>query len=295
MLDHFGEGLALCGLGDVCAQAKRGEPAALELFECAPVHREPLAELDHAGVCEGVDRPGSFAEQDGATAAIGSVEVITVDVVVAQGGRNLLGDQYGINLAEIKDAGTSGLLFGGAFGGAARGARAVADAGGIKNVLSGMKLDGLRLRPAIDQMGKRRTWELYRAKNSEAMAPPAKPGDDVLPSGHPVYHGKQTTTIGYDDLTLANLERVAREPGVHDVVVHGTKKGVFLPGHMNPAGSVRTSTAVSPHHIVEAIRNNPHFDGALSGWSPANRGQAQNLSASLSPMSWESLCTLRPT
>ncbi len=75
-----------------------------------------------------------------ATAAIGSVEAITVDVVVAQGGRNLLGDQHGINLAEIKDAGTSGLLFGGAFGGA----KAVADAGGIKNVLGHMKLDGLR-------------------------------------------------------------------------------------------------------------------------------------------------------
>ncbi|MFD7106750.1 WXG100-like domain-containing protein [Streptomyces celluloflavus] len=78
-----------------------------------------------------------------ATAAIGGIEAITVDVVVAQGGRNLLGDQRGINAAEIKDAGVSGMLLGGAVGGAARGVKAVADAGGIKNVLGGMKLDGL--------------------------------------------------------------------------------------------------------------------------------------------------------
>ncbi|MFF3275411.1 hypothetical protein ACFYWU_31425 [Streptomyces chrestomyceticus] len=67
-----------------------------------------------------------------ATAAIGSVEAITVDVVVAQSGRNLLGDQKGINLTEMKDAGTSGLLLGGTFGGAARGARATGEAGGVK-------------------------------------------------------------------------------------------------------------------------------------------------------------------
>ncbi|WP_206505772.1 hypothetical protein [Streptomyces chrestomyceticus] len=74
-----------------------------------------------------------------ATAAIGSVEAITVDVVVAQSGRNLLGDQKGINLTEMKDAGTSGLLLGGTFGGAARGARAIGEAGGVKNVLGNMK------------------------------------------------------------------------------------------------------------------------------------------------------------
>ncbi|KUL37472.1 hypothetical protein ADL22_21155 [Streptomyces sp. NRRL F-4489] len=78
-----------------------------------------------------------------ATAAIGGISAITVDVVVAQGGRNLLGDQHGINAAEIKDAGVSGMLMGGAFGGAARSAQAVADAGGVKNVLGNMKLDGL--------------------------------------------------------------------------------------------------------------------------------------------------------
>ncbi|MFG2528987.1 WXG100 family type VII secretion target [Streptomyces sp. NPDC048516] len=78
-----------------------------------------------------------------ATAAIGGIEAITVDVVVAQGGRNLLGEQHGINLAEIKDAGTSGILLGGALGGAGRAAKAVGDAGGFKNAFGKMNLDGL--------------------------------------------------------------------------------------------------------------------------------------------------------
>ncbi|TBO55282.1 WXG100 family type VII secretion target [Streptomyces kasugaensis] len=78
-----------------------------------------------------------------ATAAIGGIEAITVDVVVAQGGRNLLGDQRGINLAEIKDAGVTGVLLGGALGGAGRAAKAVGDAGGVKNAFGKMKLDGL--------------------------------------------------------------------------------------------------------------------------------------------------------
>ncbi|MFF4602033.1 DNA/RNA non-specific endonuclease [Streptomyces sp. NPDC001339] len=79
-----------------------------------------------------------------ATAAIGGIEAITVDVVVAQGGRNLLGDQKGINLQEVKDAGVSGLVLGGALGGAGRTAKAVGDAGGIKNIVS--HLDGLNLK-----------------------------------------------------------------------------------------------------------------------------------------------------
>ncbi|MEU7229517.1 hypothetical protein [Streptomyces chrestomyceticus] len=51
-----------------------------------------------------------------ATAAIGSVEAITVDVVVAQAGRNLLGDQKGIDLHEVTESGLAGGALGGAFG-----------------------------------------------------------------------------------------------------------------------------------------------------------------------------------
>ncbi|MEU4205538.1 hypothetical protein AB0F64_37200, partial [Streptomyces sp. NPDC026294] len=106
-------------------------------------HRAIVAAASTAGVAVSA----TVAEIAGtvlATAAIGGVEAITVDVVVAQGGRNLLGEQKGINLAEIQDAGTSGLLLGGAFGGAARGARAIGEAGGVKNVLGHMKLDSFR-------------------------------------------------------------------------------------------------------------------------------------------------------
>ncbi|MFI1742413.1 WXG100 family type VII secretion target [Streptomyces sioyaensis] len=271
---------ALDKYADQVAEAKKKIEHELEIAGAVLVAGTALAlftggisEVAAAGATEaivaaastaGVAVSATVAEIAGtvlATAAIGGIEAITVDVVVAQGGRNLLGDQQGINLQEVNDAGVTGVLLGGAFGGAARTAKAVGDAGGFKMVLADIKLDGLRLRPAIDQMGKRRTWQLYHAKKSDAMAPPMKPGDDALPSGHPVYHGNQTTTIGYDDLTLSNLERVAREPGIHDAVVHGTKKGVFLAGRMNPAGEVRISYPVSPHHVAEALRNNPNYDG----------------------------------
>ncbi|WP_274916960.1 WXG100 family type VII secretion target [Streptomyces sp. WZ-12] len=104
------------------------------------------ATLEAAAAAAGVAVSATITEIAGtvlATAAIGGIEAITVDVVVAQGGRNLLGDQHGINLAEAKDSAVSGVLLGGAVGGAARGIKAVADAGGVKNVLGGMKLEGL--------------------------------------------------------------------------------------------------------------------------------------------------------
>ncbi|MFB7630703.1 WXG100 family type VII secretion target [Streptomyces sp. NPDC056149] len=273
---------ALDKFADQIAEAKKKIEHELEIAGAVLVAGTALAvftggisEVAAAGATEaivaaagtaGVAVSATVAEIAGtvlATAAIGGIEAITVDVVVAQGGRNLLGDQKGINLAEAKDAGVAGVLLGGALGGAARTAKAAGEVGGFKTAFKEAEFDGLQLRPAIDQMGKRRTWQLYHAKKSDAMAPPAKPGDDALPSGHPVYHGEQTTTIGYDGLTLSNLERVAREPGVHDVVVHGTKKGVFLAGHMNPAGEARISYPVSPHHVVEAIRNNPNYDGGI--------------------------------
>ncbi|MGY0486487.1 hypothetical protein [Streptomyces sp. WG-D5] len=48
---------------------------------------------------------------------------------------------------------------------------------------------------------------------------------------------------------------------MHDVVVHGDVKEAFIVGHVNPAGVDRITTEVSPHQIVEAIRNNPRHDG----------------------------------
>ncbi|MDQ1007438.1 hypothetical protein QFZ82_001923 [Streptomyces sp. V4I23] len=82
-------------------------------------------------------------------------------------------------------------------------------------------------------MGKRRTWELLQSEESKVPVPPRVPRDHELISGDPVYFGKRTTTIGYDERTLGNSQRVARESGKHDVIVHGTNQGVFLPGRMN--------------------------------------------------------------
>ncbi|MEU2156668.1 putative T7SS-secreted protein [Streptomyces sp. NPDC019396] len=113
----------------------------------------------------------------------------------------------------------------------------------------------------FDDMGKRRTWNLFRSEESKIPVPPRTPGDHALISGDPVYFSKHTTTIGYDDRTMANLNRVAREPGKHDVFIHGTNRGVFLPGQMNSAGNVLMDFEVHPTHISDAIRSNPHYDG----------------------------------
>ncbi|GAB7032572.1 hypothetical protein AB0G35_29805 [Streptomyces sp. NPDC021749] len=153
---------ALDKYADQVAEAKKKIEHELEIAGAVLVAGTALAvftggisEVAAAGATEaivaaassaGIAVSATVAEITGtvlATAAIGGIEAITVDVVVAQGGRNLLGDQHGINLAEIKDAGVSGVLLGGAFGAAGRGAKAIADASGAKNVLGKMELDGL--------------------------------------------------------------------------------------------------------------------------------------------------------
>ncbi|MCH0561414.1 hypothetical protein I3F55_32960 [Streptomyces sp. MUM 16J] len=67
--------------------------------------------------------------------------------------------------------------------------------------------------------------------------------------------------MGYDERTLNNLQRVARIPGVHDVVIHGDNKGMFIPGRVNASGKVLTNYEVHPNHIVDAIRENPNYHG----------------------------------
>ncbi|MFD7669153.1 WXG100 family type VII secretion target [Streptomyces sp. NPDC059788] len=138
---------ALDKFADQIAEAKRKIEHELEIAGAVLVAGTALAlftggisEVAAVGATEaivaaagtaGVAVSATVAEIAGtvlATAAIGSVEAITVDVVVAQGGRNLLGEQHGINVAEIRDAGVFGLVLGGAFGGAARGVRAVREA-----------------------------------------------------------------------------------------------------------------------------------------------------------------------
>ncbi|MGW5049142.1 WXG100-like domain-containing protein [Streptomyces griseoluteus] len=191
-----------------------------------------------------------------ATAAIGGVESVTVDLAVAQPVATATGESKGFSLDEASHAARDGMLFGGMFGGAGSAARVTAEAGGFEEVFGGsLRLDTA----AMDQMGKSRTWRLLQSEDSTVGVPPAKPGDYTLVSGDPVYYGRNTTTVGYDRATLNNLERVRRLPGVHDVVVHGTDKGVFITGRLNASGKNLTDFEVHPNHIVDAITNNPHY------------------------------------
>ncbi|MGW9175597.1 WXG100 family type VII secretion target [Streptomyces decoyicus] len=151
---------ALDKFADQIAEAKRKIEHELEIAGAVLVAGTALAlftggisEVAAAGATEaivaaagtaGVAVSATVAEIAGtvlATAAIGGIEAITVDVVVAQGGRNLLGDQKGINVAEMQQAGVAGLLMGGAFGGAGRAARAFKDSGGLRNVFHGLDMD----------------------------------------------------------------------------------------------------------------------------------------------------------
>ncbi|MFF5013969.1 WXG100 family type VII secretion target [Streptomyces sp. NPDC001165] len=192
------------------------------------------------------------------TAAFAGIESVTVDLAVTQPVSIALGESKGFSLDEASQAATEGMLYGGMFGAAGGTARVVADSGGFEAVFG----NSLRLNSAaLDEMGKARYWKLLRSEDSKVPVPPTKPGDFELVSGDPVYFGKGTTTIGYDERTLNNLQRVARMPGVHDVVVHGTNEGVFLPGRINTAGRTITDFEVHPNHIVDAIRSNPNYHG----------------------------------
>ncbi|MFE7611643.1 WXG100 family type VII secretion target [Streptomyces celluloflavus] len=135
---------ALDKYADQVAEAKKEIEHELEIAGAVLVAGTALAiftggisEVAAAGATEaivaaassaGIAVSATVAEIAGtvlATAAIGGIEAITVDVVVAQGGRNLLGDQKGINLTEATEAGLMGGALGGVLGGAARGVRAV--------------------------------------------------------------------------------------------------------------------------------------------------------------------------
>lgn len=190
-----------------------------------------------------------------ATAAIGGLESITVDLAVTQPVAIATGESKGLSLDEVSDSARYGMEFGGAFGAGGSTVRIVAENGGVESLFNGFRLNSA----ALDEMGKSRTWKLIQSPDSKIPAAPARAGDYELVSGDPVYYGKNTTTVGYDNATLNNLERVRRIPGVHDVIVHGTDRGVFAAGRLNAAGKNLTDFEVNPHHIVDAIRSNPEY------------------------------------
>ncbi|MEU1827241.1 putative T7SS-secreted protein [Streptomyces abikoensis] len=74
--------------------------------------------------------------------------------------------------------------------------------------------------------------------------------DSGIPAGAPVTHSETGTLIGSDGASVRNLRNVLNM-GEHDVVAHGTTDG-FL---QLPGGNVNGG------QIVDAITNNPYYDG----------------------------------
>ncbi|PJE98245.1 hypothetical protein CUT44_08225 [Streptomyces carminius] len=68
-------------------------------------------------------------------AAFGGIETVAVDLAVAQPMRIHAGLQDGLNLAQAREAGMYGTLFGGTFGAAGSGVRGLHDAGGFRSAI----------------------------------------------------------------------------------------------------------------------------------------------------------------
>jgi hypothetical protein len=112
-------------------------------------------------------------------------------------------------------------------------------------------------RGGLDEMGRRSDW---RDPAAHPQAPTRVP-DSRLPAGDPVYHGPNSTAVGYDPATMRNFDAVRPEPGMHDVVVHGERNGLFRPGLIGADGAAHPANFTHPSQIAEAVRHNPHYDG----------------------------------
>ena len=110
-----------------------------------------------------------------------------------------------------------------------------------------------------DVMGRRSDW--VDRDPGKHPRNPARPPDSQLPSGDPVYHGPDSTAVGYDSRTMTNFDRVRPEPGYHDVVVHGERNGLFRPGVVGEDGADHPANHTHPNHIAEAVRGNPGYTG----------------------------------
>ncbi|MGW4502744.1 WXG100 family type VII secretion target [Micromonospora sp. NPDC004336] len=108
-----------------------------------------------------------------------------------------------------------------------------------------------------DRMGRRRDW----ANPEDRPAAPQRPPDSLLPAGDPVYHTDHSTVIGYDARTMRNMEKVLPLEGHHDVVVHGTDKGFFVPGKVSAEGADMNGVPTSATQIVTALKENPAYSG----------------------------------
>ncbi|MFH9944577.1 RHS repeat-associated core domain-containing protein [Streptomyces murinus] len=112
-----------------------------------------------------------------ATAAIGGIESVTVDLAVTQPVSIATGESKGFNLDEVSDSAVSGMEFGGLLGGGGAVARAAGDAGGFRALFDfdGVRIPGARAVPTeIDGLGANlRTGEESAASDARQAA-----GDD---------------------------------------------------------------------------------------------------------------------
>lgn len=74
--------------------------------------------------------------------------------------------------------------------------------------------------------------------------------DNAIPAGDPVTHGPTATLIGSDGPSVRNFQNVLNA-GEHDVVAHGSRDGFLEMADGN----------VNAGQIVDAVRNNPNYNG----------------------------------
>ncbi|MES9906171.1 MAG: LysM peptidoglycan-binding domain-containing protein [Sedimenticola sp.] len=105
--------------------------------------------------------------------------------------------------------------------------------------------------------------------------------DSTTDSGSIVHHGKHSTAIGSDDVTLGNFKQATNTGNGHNVIVHGSRPdydaqgGVFVVDR-NPTNS---------QQIVDALVSNPNYKSGSpvclgSCWSGSN-GTAQEVATGL--------------
>ncbi|MFJ5031025.1 DUF6531 domain-containing protein [Streptomyces sp. NPDC088560] len=89
-----------------------------------------------------------------ATAAMGGIESVTVDLAVTQPVSMATGESKGFNLDEVSDSAVSGMEFGGMFGGAGAMAKVAGEAGGFRALFDGVSIPGIRTLPTeLDGLG----------------------------------------------------------------------------------------------------------------------------------------------
>ncbi|MGN5635254.1 RNase A-like domain-containing protein [Streptomyces sp. AC154] len=75
-----------------------------------------------------------------ATAAIGGIESVTVDLAVTQPGAIILGESKGFSLDEVQSAAEGGAIMGSLLGGAGSSYRTIHNAGGMTELLGGIRM-----------------------------------------------------------------------------------------------------------------------------------------------------------